>query len=62
MIETKFDREDVLEDSVTGFKGTVTGIVVYTTGSNSYCLEADASGDKRSDNVWVDEERLIKVD
>lgn len=52
----------VAEDTITGFKGRVTGFCCYLTGCNQYLLQPRAGVDgKLEDGRWFDEQRL-KVD
>ena len=49
----------VVKDKVTGFKGRVTGFVIYLSGCNQ-CLvtpEVDDKGGMR-ESVWMDQQRL----
>ena len=46
-------------DSITGFKGTVIGVVHYLTGCNqALVIPKGAKSDKRPDGEWFDVQRL----
>ena len=50
-------------DSLTGFEGTVTGVVQYFTGCNQVLLSPNRAEDnKRPVSEWFDVERIIVVD
>jgi len=57
-----FNNGDVLQDAITGFKGTVTGRANYLTGCDQYLLvpKVDKEG-KHVDGRWIDSQRLKKV-
>ena len=59
MIPFKFEHGQVLQDSITDFKGTVTGRADYITGCNQYCLTPSIKEDgSYPDQRWMDENRL----
>lgn len=49
-----------VKDSITGFKGIVTGYVQYLTGCNQALVMPPCGKDGSSkDGVWIDEQRLV---
>lgn len=49
-----------VKDKITGFKGTVTGYVVYISGCNQCLVNPKVGKDGRlGDSSWFDEQRLI---
>jgi hypothetical protein len=50
-----------VKDSVTGFKGVITGIVYYLTGCNQALVVPKAKGSKIDDAHWFDLQRLSQV-
>ena len=50
-------------DKITGFKGRVTGFVVYISGCNQALLTPSVGKDgKMVESMWVDEQRLEITD
>lgn len=56
----QFGFGDIIKDSVTGAKGTVTGMATYITGCRKYCVEW-GNKDGESKCEWLDEARVILV-
>ena len=46
-------------DSITDFRGTVTGRVEYMTGCREYVLTPKAKKNKTGTSEWFDEDRLL---
>jgi hypothetical protein len=63
MQEPKFNMNDVLKDTISGFKGQVQGITFYATGCIHYGLVSTQTKPDGTlmDWVWLDETRLILV-
>ena len=62
-LEAKFAMNDILKDTVSGFKGQVLGITYYATGCIHYGL---APNKVKEDGTlhewqWMDESRLVLV-
>jgi len=57
----KIDMLSKVEDSVTGFKGTVTGRTEYVTGCRQYLVQSKMKKgeNKYPDARWIDEDRLV---
>lgn len=55
----KFELGSEAVDTITGFKGRLTGRVQYITGCNQYVVSPPVDSDgKHRDAHWVDEDRL----
>lgn len=61
--EFKFANGDEVKETVTGFKGTITGTCFYLTGCNQYLIVTKIK-DEFSEAVskWYDEGRLTLVE
>lgn len=46
------------KDKVSGFKGTVTGVVFYLTGCNQVLISAKADKTGNVNTMWVDVQRV----
>lgn len=59
----KYSNGDLVEETVSGFRGTITGSAYYLTGCNQYCVVA-RSKDEFTESVasWYDEGRLKIVE
>ncbi len=58
-IETKFDFEDEVRDTVTGFVGIIVGVSLYTNKSVRYEVQpAIGKDNKFVDSQWLDELHL----
>jgi hypothetical protein len=56
------ELSDVVEDKITGFAGTVTGISEYLHGCRQVCVVASKLGsDGKTVVQWFDEQRLKAV-
>ncbi|HLC04803.1 MAG TPA: hypothetical protein VJK02_17345 [Anaerolineales bacterium] len=49
---------DKAKDSISGFKGIVTGKAEYLNGCVSFLVEGDVDKDGKTVNHWFDEQRL----
>ena len=49
-------------DTITGFRGVVTGRAEYLTGCRQYCVVPPAKDGELKDSAWFDEERLQTVE
>jgi hypothetical protein len=57
-----FSNGDEVVETITGFKGTITGSVYYLTGCNQYLVVAKAKDEfSEGKSVWYDEGRLKLV-
>jgi hypothetical protein len=57
-----FSNGDEVVESITGFKGTVTGSVYYLTGCNQYLVTSKAKDEfSEGKALWYDEGRLKLV-
>lgn len=54
----KFQHGQEAADSITGFKGVITGRADYITGCNQYLLTAKAKTGVEGICAWFDEDRL----
>lgn len=56
------NKTDVLgyqaTDTISGFKGTITGIASYLTGCTQYLIEAKVGEDKDTKSCWFDDSRI----
>ncbi|HDZ15335.1 hypothetical protein LCGC14_2159960 [marine sediment metagenome] len=58
----KFELGELLEDKITGFKGTVMVRAEYFTGCTHYGLQCNELRDgKMVDWEWIDSGRLMRV-
>ena len=48
----------IVEDVITGFRGTVTGIVDYITGCRQALVAPRSEDGKWVESTWIDEARL----
>ncbi len=46
-------------DAVTGFRGVVTGVIFYLTGSDQALVVAPAEAGKPGESTWIDTPRLL---
>lgn len=61
--EFKLQNGDSVEETVTGFKGIITGTCFYLTGCTQYLVTAKAKdGVSEATAVWYDEARLIFIE
>lgn len=56
--EFEFSNGDFVVDSITEFKGTITGTCFYITGCNRYLIEAKTEGNKEPVSLWLNEDRI----
>ncbi len=55
----KYELGSQAEDTVTGFKGTITGRNEWTNGCKQYCLKAKVvKGGEIKSGEWIDEEDI----
>jgi hypothetical protein len=58
----QFSNGDEVVETITGFKGTITGSVYYLTGCNQYLVVAKAKDEiSEGKAIWYDEGRLKLV-
>ena len=58
----QFSNGDQVVETITGFKGTITGSVYYITGCNQYLVVSKAKDEfSEGKAVWYDEGRLKLV-
>lgn len=55
----KIELGEKVTDSITGFKGTVTGRSEYITGCKQYAVVPRSKDNKASEGTWFDEDRLV---
>lgn len=55
----KFELSEYVKDSVTGFKGIITGRCEYLGANNRYQVSNLIA--EKMESEWIDEGRLIKV-
>ena len=59
----KFENGDSVMETITGFKGTITGTCFYLTGCNQYLVTARAKNEYTGAKaLWYDESRLKFID
>ena len=46
------------KDVITGFEGTITGIVTYLTGCKQVLITGQSKDGKPADSTWFDETRI----
>lgn len=56
----KIELGTKVKDSITGFKGTVTGRSDYITGCKQYCVVPKAKAFTPAKAGWFDEDRLVE--
>ena len=57
--EFKFENGQKCKDKITGFTGTITGLVTYITGCNQYLISPKCNDENvNSDAHWFDEDRI----
>lgn len=61
MSKFKYDHGVELKDTITGYKGTVTGRADYITGCNQYLLQPKIKAGEFKEGTWWDEDRLVKT-
>jgi len=54
----KFRNGDEVVESITRFKGVITGTCFYLTGCNQYLITAKADDGKEPVSLWYDEGRI----
>ncbi len=45
-------------DTITGFKGTITGVAYYLSGCTQYLIEAQAGKNDKATSGWFDDSRV----
>lgn len=60
-MEFKLDFGDVVEDTISGFRGVVTAKVVYPPCTIKYQVVSNELGEGKVWNDWFPETRLVKV-
>ena len=53
-----FDMGTKVEDKITGFTGTITGVARYVTGCDNYLVQPPAKDADYKEGRWLDEGRL----
>lgn len=54
----EFENGNRVEDKVSGFSGTITGVAFYLTGCTSYLITSESINGKEPVSLWYDEGRI----